>query len=69
MRQRYGVFDHIDWWLVIIFIFLVVIGWLNIYAAVFDENHISILDMHVKYGKQLAVGARSIIPRICDSSD
>jgi rod shape determining protein RodA len=54
MRQRYGVFDHIDWWLVIIFIFLVVIGWLNIYAAVYDENHISILDMHVKYGKQLA---------------
>jgi rod shape determining protein RodA len=53
MRERHGVFDHIDWWLVIIFLLLVIMGWVNIYAAVFDENHGSILDMHVKYGKQL----------------
>ena len=54
MRERHGVFEHIDWWLVIIFLLLVTIGWINIYAAVYDENHISIIDMHVKYGKQLA---------------
>jgi rod shape determining protein RodA len=54
MRERHGVFEHIDWWLVIIFLLLVAIGWINIYAAVFDENHIHIFDMHVKYGKQLA---------------
>jgi rod shape determining protein RodA len=53
MRERHGVFEHIDWWLVIIFLLLVIMGWVNIYAAVFDENHGSILDMHVKYGKQL----------------
>jgi len=54
MRERHGVFEHIDWWLVIIFLLLVVMGWLNIYAAVYDENHGSIVDMHMKYGKQMA---------------
>jgi len=54
MRERRGVFEHIDWWLVIIFLLLVTMGWINIYAAVYDENHGSIVDMHVKYGKQLA---------------
>jgi rod shape determining protein RodA len=53
MRDRHSVFAHIDWWLVIIFLLLATIGWINIYAAVFDENHISIIDTHVKYGKQL----------------
>ena len=53
MRERHNIFAHIDWWLVIIFLLLVTIGSINIYAAVFDENHISILDTHVKYGKQL----------------
>jgi rod shape determining protein RodA len=53
MRDRQSVFAHIDWWLVIIFLLLAAIGWINIYAAVFDENHISIIDTHVKYGKQL----------------
>ncbi|MGA2823891.1 MAG: rod shape-determining protein RodA, partial [Bacteroidales bacterium] len=53
MRERRGVFEHIDWWLVIIFLLLVAMGWINIYAAVYDENHGSIVDMHVKYGKQL----------------
>jgi len=54
MRERRGVFVHIDWWLVIIFLLLVTIGWLNIYAAAYDESHTSLVDMHVKYDKQLA---------------
>ena len=32
---------------------LVLIGWLNIYAAVFNEEHQNILDVSQKYGKQL----------------
>ena len=53
MRERQSIFEHIDWWLVIFFLVLLVIGWLNIYAAVYDENRRSIFDMHVKYGKQM----------------
>jgi rod shape determining protein RodA len=37
----------------IIYILLVLIGWINIYAAVYDENHQSILDIQRNYGKQL----------------
>ena len=54
MRERRGVFEHIDWWLIILFLLLVVIGWINIYAAAYDENHASLVDMHVKYDKQFA---------------
>ncbi len=32
---------------------LVFMGWLNIYAAVYDENHKSIFDFSQSYGKQL----------------
>jgi rod shape determining protein RodA len=32
---------------------LVFLGWLNIYAAVYNEEHSNILDMSQKYGKQL----------------
>jgi rod shape determining protein RodA len=32
---------------------LVIAGWLNIYAAVYDENHSSIFDLSQRYGKQM----------------
>lgn len=39
--------------LVILYLLLVLIGWLNIYAAVYDENHKHIFDLSQKYGKQM----------------
>jgi rod shape determining protein RodA len=36
-----------------LYLILVIMGWINIYAAVYDENHASIFDFHQKYGKQL----------------
>ena len=45
----YGV-DHIT---VIVYVLLVIMGWLNIYAAVFNEDHQNIFDTTQKYGKQL----------------
>ena len=53
MRRPKGIFQKIDWWLIILFLLLVLIGWLNIYAAVYDEEHTSILDIQQRYGKQL----------------
>jgi rod shape determining protein RodA len=53
MRERRGIFQHIDWWIVILFLLLVILGWINIYAAVFDEKHSSILDLEARYGKQM----------------
>ncbi len=53
MRQQRSIFDGIDWVLVILFLLLVFMGWLNIYAAVFNEEHQSIFDTTQRYGKQM----------------
>ncbi|MCB9186944.1 MAG: rod shape-determining protein RodA [Flavobacteriales bacterium] len=53
MREQRSIFDGIDWVLVILFLLLVFMGWLNIYAAVFNEEHQSIFDTTQRYGKQL----------------
>lgn len=39
--------------LVFIYLALVFMGWVNIYAAVYNEEHQSILDLSQNYGKQL----------------
>jgi len=38
---------------VLLYLALVFIGWLNIYAAVYNENHNHIVDLTQKYGKQM----------------
>jgi rod shape determining protein RodA len=60
MRQDKGIFYKIDWVLVFLYLALVFIGWLNIYAAVYDENHNQIIDLSQKYGKQLIFIVSSI---------
>jgi rod shape determining protein RodA len=45
-------FFNVDWITVLIYLSLCVIGWFNIHAAVFDENHPNILDFDTQYGKQ-----------------
>lgn len=54
MREERGIFYKIDWVMVGLYLALVFIGWLNIYAAVYDENHNHIIDLSQKYGKQMA---------------
>ncbi len=44
---------NIDKPTLILYLLLVIIGWLSIYAAVYDENHRSIFDLDRNYGKQL----------------
>ena len=53
---------NIDWFSILLYLLLVLIGWINIYAAVYDENHSSILDISQKYGKQLIwIGAAFVL--------
>lgn len=41
---------------------MVILGWLNIYAAVYDEDHKNIFDISQKYGKQLLwIGSAGLI--------
>ena len=53
MRKEKTIFSNVDWLSVLLFAVLVLLGWINIYAAVFNEDQPSILDSTQKYGKQL----------------
>lgn len=61
MRLKRGIFDHVDWWLILMYAALMLIGWVNIYAALYQEGA-EILDFSQKYGKQLMwIGVASLI--------
>lgn len=54
MRQeRNNIFENIDWLLVLLYLFLVGFGWLNIYAASSTDESREVFSFATKYGKQL----------------
>lgn len=53
MTSRTNIFRNLDWWTILLYTTLVLLGWISIYAAIYDEEHSSILDMSQSYGKQL----------------
>ena len=61
MRERRGIFQGIDWVMIIIYLLLVFMGWVNIYAAVYNQDHASIFDLSQRYGKQLMWIAASLL--------
>ena len=61
MRREDNIFKNVDWALIGLYLLLVVMGWLNIYASVFNEEHQSITDLTQKYGKQLIWIVSSLI--------
>lgn len=46
-------FANVDWITVAIYLALILMGWGNIYAAVYNEDHANIFDISQKYGKQM----------------
>jgi len=52
-RNDNSIFYGVDRLTVLTYVLLVVMGWLNIYAAVYNEEHQNIFDTSQKYGKQL----------------
>ncbi len=53
MPKRNNVWANTDWITVSIYLAMMLIGWINIYAAVYNEEHKSIFDLSQQYGKQL----------------
>jgi len=53
VRSQKNIFYGVDRVTVLVYVLLVIMGWLNIYAAVYDEEHQNIFDTTQKYGKQL----------------
>ena len=60
-REQKTIFQNIDWMITGLFLALMLLGWINIYAAVYNDEHSSIFDMSQKYGKQMMWITGSII--------
>jgi rod shape determining protein RodA len=52
-RNRDNLFYGVDRLTILLYAVMVLLGWMNIYAAVYNEEHSNIFDMSQKYGKQL----------------
>lgn len=52
MRRNSNIFKWLDWPTVLIYLALIFIGWINIYAALYVDEHASIFDLSQRYGMQ-----------------
>lgn len=53
MNNKRSIFFNVDWFVILTYIILCVIGWFNIHAAVYDPLNPTILNLDTNYGKQL----------------
>ncbi len=53
MERKLSIWSNVDKITFLLFLLLVIMGWLNIYAAVFNEEHRKIFDFSQRYGKQM----------------
>ena len=61
-RNENSIFYGVDRVTLLVYVILVIMGWLNIYAAVYDEEHQNIFDTSQKYGMQLIwIGGAAVI--------
>ena len=61
MNRSSNIFNRIDKISVVLFILLILMGWFNIYAAVYNEEHSGLLDLSQRYGKQFIWIVASLI--------
>lgn len=61
MNRSANIWTRIDKTSIVLFLLLIFMGWINIYAAVFNEEHPGLLDFSQRYGKQFLWIAASLI--------
>lgn len=62
MSRKVSLIKNLDWITIMLYVILIFLGWINIYAAVYNEEHQSIFDTTQRYGKQLIwIGAAIFI--------
>ncbi|MBZ0247323.1 MAG: rod shape-determining protein RodA [Cyclobacteriaceae bacterium] len=62
MRKGADIYGKLDWPTIFIYMALVILGWFNIYAAVYDETvNQSIWDLSLNSGRQLIFIAASVV--------
>jgi rod shape determining protein RodA len=52
LKRSINIWQGIDKITIILFLLMLIMGWFNIYAAVYNEEHKEILDLSQRYGKQ-----------------
>lgn len=60
-RIKKSIFINVDWTVIALYFTLVLMGWLNIYATLYNEEHTNIFDFSQSYGKQLMWIGLSIV--------
>nr|WP_277487843.1 rod shape-determining protein RodA [Catalinimonas alkaloidigena] len=64
MRENNNLVNRIDWGVILLYFLLVGLGWLNIFAVVYDAQNpdLSIFDMNINSGRQLIwIGTAAVI--------
>ncbi len=62
MRNQEYLINRIDWLTIVVFFSLVIMGWLNIYASVYEEDvTVGIFNLSLNSGKQLVFIGSSLI--------
>jgi len=70
VNEKNNVWENVDWITIGLYLAMMFIGWINIYAAVYNEEHKSIFDMTQQYGKQLMwIGAAIFIAVLMINTD
>jgi rod shape determining protein RodA len=52
VKRTVNIWSGIDKTAIVLFLLLALMGWINIYAAVYNEEHSGLLDFSQRYGKQ-----------------
>lgn len=52
MKRNVNIWKSLDKASILVFLLMLIIGWFNIYAAVYNEEHTRIIDFSQRYGKQ-----------------
>ncbi|MBQ7213102.1 MAG: rod shape-determining protein RodA [Bacteroidales bacterium] len=70
MERQDNLLKNLDWITIGLYLLLVLAGWVNIYAAVYNEEYQSILSLSQNYGRQLLwIGLSLVAAGICLTLD
>lgn len=61
MKRSINIWNGLDKTSIVLFLVLVVLGWFNIYAAVYNEERSGMLDLTQRYGKQFIWIAAALV--------
>jgi rod shape determining protein RodA len=64
-RIKKSMFTNVDWMLIGLYFVLITMGWLNIYATLYNEGHTNVFDFTQSHGKQLMwIGLSTVVALI-----